>query len=53
LQILRGEQAAAQRIMKKTSVPFVDTTPCVLEAGPYAGYVPNDTHYLLALAAPR
>ena len=31
--------------MKEIGVPFVDTTPCVLEVGPDAGYVPNDTHY--------
>ena len=40
-----GEQTAGQRIMKEIGVPFVDTTPCILEVGPDAGYVPNDTHY--------
>jgi hypothetical protein len=45
LQLSRGEQPKGQRIMKETGVPFVDTTPCVLEVGPDAGYVPNDPHY--------
>jgi hypothetical protein len=45
LRLSRGEQAAGQRIMKEMGVPFVDTTPCVLEVGPDAGFVPNDPHY--------
>jgi hypothetical protein len=44
----RGEQTEGQRIMKEIGVPFVDTTPCILEVGPDAGYVPNDTHYSAA-----
>jgi hypothetical protein len=40
-----GEQTAGQRIMKETGVPFVDTTPCILEVGPDAAYVPDDPHY--------
>ena len=40
-----GKQSTGQRIMKEINVPFVDTTPCVLEVGPDAGYVPNDPHY--------
>ena len=46
-EILRsdGEQTEGQRIMEEMGVPFVDTTPCILEVGPDAGYVPNDTHY--------
>jgi hypothetical protein len=44
-RLSRGEQTAGQRIMKKIGVPFVDTTPCVLEVGPDAGFVPNDPHY--------
>jgi hypothetical protein len=46
-EILRsnGEQTEGQRIMKEIGVPFLDTTPCILEVGPDAGYVPNDTHY--------
>jgi hypothetical protein len=31
--------------MKKIGVPFIDTTPCILEVGPDAGYLPNDPHY--------
>jgi hypothetical protein len=45
MQLSRGVQARGQRIMKEIGVPFVDTTPCILEVGPDAGYVPNDTHY--------
>jgi hypothetical protein len=45
LRLSRSEPTAGQRIMKETGVPFVDTTPCVLEVGPDAGYIPNDTHY--------
>jgi hypothetical protein len=45
MQHSRGEQTAGQRIMKEIGVPFVDTTPCVLEVGPDAGFVPNDPHY--------
>jgi hypothetical protein len=45
LQLSRGEQAAGQRIVKEMGVPFVDTTPCVSEVGPDAGFVPNDPHY--------
>jgi hypothetical protein len=41
----RNEQTAGQRIMKEVGVPFLDTTPCVLEVGPDAAYVPNDPHY--------
>jgi hypothetical protein len=48
LQLAPGEQTAGQRIMKEIGVPFVDTTPCILEVGPDAGYVPNDTHYSAA-----
>jgi hypothetical protein len=48
LQLLRGEQTAGQRIMKEIGVPFVDTTPCVLEVGVDASYVPNGTHYSTA-----
>jgi hypothetical protein len=33
--------------MKEIGVPFVDTTPCVLEVGIDASYVPN-THYSTA-----
>jgi hypothetical protein len=44
-QFSRGEQTAGQRIMEEIAVPYVDTTPCVAEAGPEAGYVSNDTHY--------
>ena len=40
-----GEQTAGQRIMKEIGVPFADTTPCVLEAGPDAAYTPDDPHY--------
>jgi hypothetical protein len=45
LRLSPGEQTPGQRIMKEIGVPFVDTTPCVLEVGPDTGYVPNDTHY--------
>jgi hypothetical protein len=41
----RGEQTAGQRIMIEIDVPFVDTTPCLLEVGPDAGFVPDDPHY--------
>ena len=44
-QLSRGEQAAGQRIMKEMGVPFVDTTPCVLEVEPDERFVPNDPHY--------
>jgi hypothetical protein len=44
-KVSRGEQSAGQRIMKTIGVPFIDTTPCVLEVGPDAGYVPDDPHY--------
>jgi hypothetical protein len=44
-QVSHGKQTAGQRIMKEIGVPFVDTTPCVLEVGPDAGFVPNDPHY--------
>jgi hypothetical protein len=43
--VSQGKQSAGQRIMKEMGVPFVDTTPCVLEVGPDAGFVPNDPHY--------
>ena len=45
LPLSGGEQAKGQRIMKEMGVPFVDTTPCVSEVGPDAGFVPNDPHY--------
>jgi hypothetical protein len=45
LKLSRGEQGAGQRIMKEIGVPFVDTTPCVLELEPYAAFVRNDPHY--------
>jgi hypothetical protein len=44
-RLSRGEQSAGQRIMKEINVPFVDTTPCVLELGPDAPFVPDDPHY--------
>jgi hypothetical protein len=44
-QLSRGEQAAGRRIMKEMGVPFVDTTPCVLEVEPDERFVPNDPHY--------
>jgi hypothetical protein len=45
LGLSRGEQTPGQRIMKEVGVPFVDTTPCILEVGPDAAYIPNDPHY--------
>jgi hypothetical protein len=44
-EALHGQQSAGQRVMKKIGVPFIDTTPCILEVGPDAGYLPNDPHY--------
>jgi hypothetical protein len=44
-QLSRGEHATGQRIMNEIDVPFVDTTPCVLEVGLDAGFVPDDPHY--------
>jgi hypothetical protein len=44
-QLSRGEQAAGQRIMKEIGVPFVDTTPCVLEVEHDERFVPSDPHY--------
>ena len=44
-RLSHGEQTAGQRIMKEMGVPFVDTTPCVLEVEPDERFVPNDTHY--------
>jgi hypothetical protein len=45
LELSPGGQTEGQRIMKEIGVPFLDTTACVSEVGPEAGYVPNDTHY--------
>jgi hypothetical protein len=44
-RLSHGEQTAGQRIMKEIGVPFVDTTPCVLEVEPDKRFVPNDPHY--------
>ena len=41
LQLSPGGQTEGQRIMKEIGVPFLDTTSCVLELGPDAGYVPT------------
>jgi PGF-CTERM protein len=45
LELSPGGQTEGQRIMKEMGIPFLDTTGCVSEVGPDAGYVPNDTHY--------
>jgi hypothetical protein len=44
-RVSSGKQARGRIIMKEIGVPFVDTTPCVLEVGSDAGFVPDDPHY--------
>ena len=44
-QASRGKHTGGQRIMKEIGVPFLDTTPCVLDVGPEAAFVPDDPHY--------
>jgi hypothetical protein len=44
-RIRRGETTEAQRILKRIGVPFVDTTPCVLQIDHDAAYVPGDPHF--------
>ncbi len=44
-RLMRGEQAEAQRALKRLDVPVVDTTACVLEVGAQDAYVAGDPHY--------
>ena len=44
-RLSRGGKSPGLRIMHQTGVAFVDATPCVLEVGAAAGYVPDDPHY--------
>jgi hypothetical protein len=52
LKLSRGEQGAGQRIMKEIGVPFVDTTPCVLEWG-LTQRSSGTIHTIRPLATPR
>lgn len=45
LRLARGEQSPGHRLMKEIGLPYVDTTPCVMEIGPDEGFVPGDPHY--------
>lgn len=45
LRLKRGETTDGQRIMKQIGVPFLDTTPCLLELDPDSAYIVNDPHY--------
>ena len=46
-RLMRGEETEMQAILERlaSAVPIVDTTPCVLDVGFPAAYVPDDPHY--------
>ena len=44
-QLARGETSDGQRMIREMDVPLIDITPCMLEVGPDAGFVPDDPHY--------
>ena len=45
-RLSKGQQIRAQRTLKAWDVPVLDTTPCLLEAGPIKDvYLPGDPHY--------
>jgi hypothetical protein len=45
-RLSKGQQTRAQRTLKTWDVPVLDTTPCLLEAGPIKDvYLPGDPHY--------
>jgi hypothetical protein len=45
LRVTRRETTDGQRIMKRIGLPFVDTTPCVMELNPEDAYIVGDPHY--------
>jgi hypothetical protein len=45
LRLKRGDSTHGQRIMQRIGVPYLDTTPCLMELDPEAAYIVNDPHY--------
>ncbi len=44
-RLIRGETTDWQRQRQRLGVPLLDTTPCLIEIGYDAAYLPGDPHY--------